>query len=228
MANPYAPPIVDEDFHIPAPADYRSTHTLSMVLRGFLGGSIVVTLITLVHSFAQIELLERMKLGRFTMPEAEANDERGVLIWGLYLLVFLATSITWVVWQVCTSKNARALGTEFMEFGPHAWGWFFCPIINFFRPLAVVKELWKVNDPNSADEPPGYFNGWWLTWVGGSILGNISARMAREDADIDQLTLGTQIDMISSVLLIVSAIFAIKVIAEIHRREQARARSKSA
>jgi hypothetical protein len=138
--------------------------------------------------------------------------------------VYLATVITWIVWQNRTSHNARALGTDFMQFGPNAWGWFFCPIINLYRPLAVVRELWQVNDPTSSADEPGFFGAWWVTWVIGSILSNISARMLKVDSSIDELILGIQFDMAANVMLIVAAIFAIKVVGAIYRREDARAR----
>jgi hypothetical protein len=68
---------------------------------------------------------------------------------------------------------------------------------------------------------------WWVPWVIGSLLGNAAGRLATEEADVDQLILAVELDTASNVLLIVSAIFAIKVVAEIHRREQARAGGSS-
>lgn len=226
MANPYAPPSAHENADLVERPDYRSTQTLSMAVRALLVVYMVVSVISIAQSVTQLDLFDRIKHdGAYTLTEAEASDERAVLIVGLYLLVFLATAITWIVWQTRTSKNARALGAEFMQFGPNAWGWFFCPIINLFRPLAVVRELWQVSDPHSSSESPGYFSMWWVPWVLGSILSNASARLVNEDSDIDELILSTQLDVAADVLLILSGIFAIKVVAEIHRRQQARARS---
>lgn len=226
MANPYAPPSVHEHADVVERPDYRSTQTLSGAVRVLLATCAVVSAISLAHSITQLELFDRIKHQRaFTLAEAEASDERAALVLGLYMLVYLATAIVWIVWQTRTSKNARALGTEYMQFGPNAWGWFFCPLINLVRPLAVVRELWQVNDPRSASESPAYFGMWWVPWVIGSMLANVSSRLVTDDADIEQLILSIQLDAGSHVLLIVSAIFAIKVIAEIHRREQARARS---
>jgi heme/copper-type cytochrome/quinol oxidase subunit 2 len=226
MANPYAPPSVDENPSLGELPDYRPTQALSLAVRVLLGLTIVVLVLGLGHGYLQLDLFGRIKQGRnFTVAEAEASDLQAAMQAGLYLLVLLATVITWIVWQTRTSKNARALGAEYMEFGPNAWGWFFCPFINLFRPLAVVQELWRVNDPKSSHEAPSYFLLWWIPWVIGSILGNVSARMADEDADVDELILSIQLDMAAGVFLIVAGIFAIKVVAEIHRREQARART---
>lgn len=225
MANPYAPPSTHESSDVGDERfDYKSTQALSLAVRALLVVCMVVAAVSIVHSFAQLDLFDRIANdGAFTLAEAQASDQRALLIMALYLLVFLASAIAWIVWQTRTSKNARALGTDFMQFGPNAWGWFFCPFINLVRPLAVVRELWQVNDPTASSEAPGYFTMWWLPWVIGNILGNISARIVSEDSDIDELILGTQLDVASDVLLIVSGIFAIKVVTEIHRREQRRA-----
>jgi hypothetical protein len=226
MANPYAAPSFDENHGLQERHEYRSTQALSMTVRVLLAVLTAVSVITIGHSFQTLDLFDRIKRqSGFTVAEAEANDELTALLAGLYLLLLVATVVTWIIWQTRTSKNARALGTEFMEFGPNAWGWFFCPIINLYRPLAVLQELWRVNDPQSPSEPPSYFMAWWLPYIIGSILGNVSARMAVGDADIDELILSIQLDIASSVLLIVAGIFAIKVVTEIHRREQARAKA---
>lgn len=226
MANPYAPPSVDENPSVGERHDYRPTQALSLVVRVLLGVTTFITLLGIGQGYLRLDLFGRIQQGsNFTIAEAEASDVQVAMLAVLYLLVLLATAITWIVWQTRTSKNARALGAEYMEYGPNAWGWFFCPFINFFRPLAVVQELWWVNDPQSQREAPSYFWLWWIPWVVGSILGNVSARMATEDADVDQLILSTQLDMASGLFLIVAAIFAMKVVSEIHLREQARARS---
>jgi hypothetical protein len=226
MANPYAPPSVHENFDSSERPHYRSTQTSSMVVRALLALMSVVSAIRIAHAVTQLELFDRIKhAGAFTLAEAEASDERAALIAGLWLLLFLATGIAWIVWQARTSKNARALGTEYMQFGPNAWGWFFCPFINLVRPLTVIRELWQVSDPHSSSESPGYFAMWWVPWVVGCILANASSRLVTVDADIDQLILSIQLDAAANGLLILSAIFAIQVVAEIHRREQARAHS---
>jgi hypothetical protein len=223
--NPYAPPSVHDTPNVDEVSPYRSTRTISLVVRALLGVGAAVSAISIAHSFTQLDLFERIKQGRnFTLAEAEASDMQSALVLGLYLLVFIPNVITWCIWQQRTSQNARALGTEYMQFGPKAWGWFFCPIINLYRPFAVVRELWWVSHPNSGPDAPSYFGVWWATWIIGSLLGNASGRLARGDADIGQLILSVQLDIGSSVVLIVSAIFAIKVVAEIHRREDARAR----
>lgn len=225
MANPYAPPAAVES---PVALDirgYRDTRTLSVAVRALLGANIAVSVLTIVFSFGQLDLFERIERGAFTIAEAEASDAQAAAITSLFLLTFLANAIVWIIWQERTSHNARALGTEFMQFGPKAWGWFFCPIINLYRPLAVVRELWQVNGRDSSEEP-GFFGVWWVTWIIGSILGNVATNMVTEDADIDQLVLSVEFSIASEVIMIVSAIFAVKVVAEVHRRERTRAEAQ--
>lgn len=227
MTNPYAPPGEDEVLEVGDASEfsYRSTRGLSLVLRALLAITVVVYVLDIWDGITRLDVLHRIKHQRdFTIAEVDANIEQGVMVGVLYLLVLAATAITWIVWQQRTSQNARALGAEYMEYGPKAWGWFFCPIVNLVRPLGVVRELWWVNDQTAPNHAPGFFLAWWLPWVFGSILDNFSWQLMRGATNVDEVITAVQLDLAASACLIVSAIFAIKVVTEVHRREQARAR----
>jgi hypothetical protein len=232
QSNPYAPPSVDEAQAVSIEAfSYESAGPLAMALRCLLGAWVPVSVVSLVIMSGQLDLLERMASGgAWTMDEATSNDEQVATLAVVNLLLLLVTGIVWFVWQARTSKNVRALGAEFMEFGPHAWGWFFCPILNLWRPLQVLRELWRVANPNAksasgwaAEPAPPVFSIWWGTWIIGGIAAQISFRMVRSDSDLDTLILSTQLDMFADAANIIAAIAAIFVVTQIHRRVEARA-----
>jgi hypothetical protein len=235
-ANPYAPPTADEVFAV-EDHSFKAAGALATALCWMLGISLVVTVLSIASMIGQVELIGRMQGGgAWTMPEAEANDARVALLAGVSFLLLLATGIVWFVWQSRTSKNARALGAEFMQFGPHAWGWFFCPIINLWRPLQVLSELWRATSPDDGRAAqdrgdfapltaPSWFLAWWLPWLAAGVLSQIAARLA---TNTDWLILSSQFNVASSVMVLVSGVFAIRMVAVISQRERARAAARGA
>ena len=60
-------------------------------------------------------------------------------------------------------------------------GWFFAPIVNLWKPLQAVTEIWKASDPEV--EGDGWYAGvqtpaigvWWGTWLAGNMLDNVGS-----------------------------------------------------
>jgi hypothetical protein len=99
--------------------------------------------------------------------------------------------------------------------------WYFVPFANYWIPFRAVRQMQKGADALLLDVPSAESNGtgsWWLTWVIGTILGNISLRLmdrsgglggAPTDAGLYQAALVT--GAISSGLLVLSCIWFVGV-----------------
>lgn len=234
--NPYAPPAADEVFDPNADGfGYQPSEGLATALRILLGVCVAVLIVNVWSFTAQSELLERAARGRgISLAEANANDERVGLLSVAFLLSLLATGIVWCIWQNRTSKNARALGAAGMEFGPNAWGWFFCPILNLWRPMAVISELWGATMPDydplkedvsgwrGASAPSWLLGGWWLAWILGSIFSRIGSGLV-DEKDIGSLISASQWSAVAFGLIAVSGVFAIVLVTMLQKRVQARA-----
>lgn len=127
------------------------------------------------------------------------------------------------MWQYRVRKNADYIGTPCLGFSP-GWviGWWFVPIMNFFRPYQVMKELWQSNYHNVYEysesrnlEVSGLLGWWWGLFLIGGFFGNIAGGTYLRSDDIDTLIIGDWFDIGSSVILIVAAVFAIVLIREI-------------
>lgn len=226
--NPYAPPTQDEVFQAPVDEVYKSSEGISVALRVMLGANVALLMISVSVLSMQVELLQRATRSPISMAEAEANDQRVLLATSLALLVLIATGILWCVWQNRTNKNLRALGAVDLQFGPNAWGWFFCPVVNLWRPVAVISELWTAaSDASSQDEepvPPNWLiGGWWLPWLLGGILSQIAARTATDVNDIGSLVTSSQVELVSDVMTLISGVFAIVLVTKLQKRVRARA-----
>lgn len=235
--NPYAPPSADEVFAVEDQGfTFSPSNGLAAALCWLLGFSVALNLVESAALVMQIELLDRMHSGgSWTMPEVTANDARIGNLAILAFVLLIATGVVWFLWQARTSKNARALGAEFMEFGPNAWGWFFCPVVNLWRPLNVISELWRVTAPEQGKArergdfsplvAPSWFMGWWLPWIGAGFVTQASAFLAR---DPDTMQASGQFEVAANILVMIAGVFAIRMVRLINQRERERAATQSA
>lgn len=110
----------------------------------------------------------------------DAADIAGVMAL-LFLIVFPACAVLTAMWLHKANANLRAAGID-MAFTPNgAWGWYFVPIANLFKPYQAMREIWNESHrtPDSfAGDGPTLLNVWWGCWVIGNILSNLSFRMS--------------------------------------------------
>lgn len=142
--------------------------------------------------------------------------------------VYLATVVVFLIWLYRVSNNVASFGETRQTSAGWAVGYFFIPIANLFVPYQAIKEIWKKSDPAAADSllysvsPPGFFPAWWGFWIASNITSNIYFRMTMAQASPEALA---TIGILSEVLSIVAAVFAIQVIKDIDRRQEERARN---
>src|SRR6185295_6835233 len=85
------------------------------------------------------------------------------------------------------NRNARAFGATPLEFTPGmAVGIFFVPILNLYKPYAVIKEVWQAGDTEGATPwqytpVPLLLPLWWLAWLVESVAG-MFVRLVSSDA----------------------------------------------
>lgn len=142
--------------------------------------------------------------------------------------VYLATVVVFLMWLYRVSNNVASFGETRQTSAGWAVGYFFIPIANLFVPYQAIKEIWKKSDPAAADSllysasPPGFFPAWWGFWIASNITSNIYFRMTMAGTSPEALAI---IGILSEVLSIVAAVFAIQVIKDIDRRQEERARN---
>jgi hypothetical protein len=142
-------------------------------------------------------------------------------------LVLLPTAIVFLIWIHGAYKNLTFFRVTGLEYSPGwAVGYFFIPIVNFFRPYQVAQEIWRASDPESPlddrrawrhSQGSGVITAWWFTWILGGIVGYISGRAALSGVDDNPAT--KVLDIISDGLSIVAALFAILMIHQLRNRQ---------
>jgi hypothetical protein len=142
----------------------------------------------------------------------------------LGFIVFVVTAILFLMWLHRSSSNLTAFGYWKSQGYSPAWtvGSFFVPIVNLFVPYQATKYVWQSSRPadsqsfSFSNSPPGFFPAWWGFWLAANFATNIHFRMSGEAPR----TVTAVVGIVSEVLSIAAAGFAIQVIREIDRRQE--------
>jgi len=125
-------------------------------------------------------------------------DDTGALDWSVpvYFLVtvfeVLALLAGWVLgsmWLHRARKNAEALapGAHHARSAGWAWGGWVCPIVSFWFPFQVVRDVHRAVSPTSTSSLTGW---WWALYLvmtlGTNIMGNATADATASDASAVQ------------------------------------------
>ncbi len=201
---------------------FKPVRNLGLVVVTFLALLLLVDVGSVISSLFQIELLERMQLGDYTMQEADANDFRQMLIGVVWFLGFVTTAIVFIVWTHRAYKNVDALGGN-RSMGPGwAIGAWFAPILNLIRPYQIVRESYTAavlrDDPVATVNAPVWLTGWWILWVVNNIFGNIVFRLD-EPEQISGYITNTKLYIASDVASMVAGVAAIVVVLKVSQAQ---------
>ena len=142
------------------------------------------------------------------------------------IAVYIATVVVFLMWLYRVSNNVAAFGATTQHSSGWAVGSFFVPIMNLFVPYQAVRDIWKKSEPNATDafsygvSPPGFFPAWWGFWIASNIASNAYFRMTLAEAPVEA---SAMVGILSEILSIAAAAFAIQVVKEIDRRQEERA-----
>ena len=138
-------------------------------------GCVVLSLVSCLSSLMQLVLLREMQAGAYDQSDAELNDLRETVVGGLQTLGYVGTAVVFCIW-FRRSHQVLALAGRPMEFGPNAWGWFFVPIANLYKPYQAVKELWLSATRYTQGDRPATLAAWWGVWILSNFSGQASLR----------------------------------------------------
>jgi hypothetical protein len=200
--------------------------------------SILLAILLLTELMAiAVDFLELQQLERGPAADArmvEMIDAAAAMV-GLFRLgVQIAVIVVFLMWIYSAHANLRALGSrefyESLRFSPGwAVGYFFIPIVNLFRPIQVVQEIWRASDPNVQSEHPHAWKRapgcvlagfWWAFWLVGNMLGNASFQASLATADnVNRFKTSLVLGIVGDLFSIVAGIFVILVILAIKQRQ---------
>lgn len=227
--NPYAPP-ASENIRlvpptIPAPAtspfEFRyPNRTLCTITCVLLCVWIAAQCVSIGSSFLQLQLLQSET---FSEADATANDLREGAVGIASLVTYLITAILFSTWINRAHHNVRGFGANAMSITPGwAVGYFFVPIFNLFKPYVAMSELWRAS--RSPDDWKNNSNGivpwWWLLWIVSAVGGRITTQVSKVANDVKSLIDATWLDIVMSLLAVVLAIVALRMIRRIQSMQE--------
>ena len=187
--EPGKPPAIDPSaarlqLEAARPGTFRSPvglGTFAFLGLSYLAASFVFSIYTAFRYRALVVALDN---GTYEGTFQDAVDIENAYAFSdvLDLIGLLVIAVTWLFWMRRLRHNVLALGRK-PEYRPAwiFWGWL-TPILNFFRPFQIIRDLWRKSDPEpgsgTLDDPPWFYLWWWVSYVvtsrvASAILGSI-------------------------------------------------------
>jgi hypothetical protein len=126
------------------------------------------------YGIAELLVLDAFSSGEDISAERHAAHRiTGWIVLSVQLLLFSVTGLAFLDWLYQARINLRAFGARRLDY-TRGWalGGFFVPLLQLWRPFAVMCEVWKASDPGSTD-PFAWKTGrvspmvafWWVGFV---------------------------------------------------------------
>lgn len=165
-----------------------------------------------------------------TMPALVALDDLNASLHSALDLVVLCgfmLAIAFFAWLSRTTDVVPALGGGTPKDSPRASvGWWFVPIVDFWKPYSILRELWdRLSVPS---RPAGglVVPAWWLPLIGGFLLDKFAAVFVAEGpipAPWSELQLVDLAEVAVVTGYFIAAVFGLLMVHEIQARADFRA-----
>ena len=201
---------------------YKSAHQRARIVRILLIVGAALNAVMLLFYFVHYVAPETMITDDSTEPVTIiiALMEGGVAL--LSIGIYIATIVFFLMWIYRANENLPAFGVSSSYSSGWAVGSWFIPFASLVIPYRATKELWNKSVPNTGTmfsdlSPPAFFPIWWTFWLLSNFASNAYLRLSFNEQlspEVDSM-----LGALTSILSIVAALFAIKVVAEIDKQQ---------
>lgn len=190
---------------------------------------LVIDFISVISGYMQYNLLKAIAMGENIAPQvADANDLRESVIAIIYLIAFIISGITFIMWFRRAYFNLH----QRVDHLSHSENWaasaWFVPIVNFYRPYQIMKEMYletkiflennRINFNEDINTRNLIF--WWTLWIVNNFVSQLIFRVYRDSDTLESLMSLTIANAVNSVIGIVLALSTIKVIKDYVKLEE--------
>jgi len=145
--------------------EFVSANDLARWTTGLLVVTIVLSLVGIGAALLQVQLFSRV-FEDLTQAEKLANRSRLQLVGAIQVFVYVATALAFLRWFHRVHGNLPGLGGRDLKYTPGwAAGGFFVPVLNLFRPLQVMREVWHASDPSRLEQDLAPDGPTWATFA---------------------------------------------------------------
>ena len=180
---------------------------------------LVATLVSLVFTLLEIDLLGRIVEGETVSDRAiDASDTRVTVTNLVVLLTYLAGMITFIFWFHRAYVAVGALTPSARRYGTGwAIGGWFVPILAFWRPKQIANDLWRATAP-PGKESVWPLTVWWIAFLIFSFAIQISADQYGVGETPSEIRDGSILAAWSSVISLIGVLLALMVVRTLTRR----------
>lgn len=201
---------------------YKSAHKRAQIVRILLIVGAALNVVMLVFYFIHYVAPDTVITDDTTEPVAIiiALMEGGVAL--LSVGVYIATIVFFLMWIYRANENLPAFGVSSSYSSGWAVGSWFIPFASLVIPYRATKELWNKSVPNTGSmfsdlSPPAFFPVWWTFWLLSNFASNAYFRLSFNEQMSPEAD--AMLGALTSILSIVAAWFAMKVVAEIDKQQ---------
>lgn len=144
------------------------------------------------------------------------------------IAINITLTVVFLNWFRRAYANLHRIGVDYLNHTDlHAvWCWF-VPILNWFRPYKIMKEIWsetqhqinKLNSTYQVDSSDSNIGIWWGFYLMSYFIGIAGSNLSFRADSIEELEAATILVGITNVLDIGGALFAIAVVKKISNAE---------
>ena len=185
--------------------------------------ALAMNIISLISSYFQYDLLQTAANGgEISIEYATSNDNREQVIGIIQIIVFVVSAITFIQWFRRAYFNLHLRVNHLSHSEGWAAGCWFVPIVNFFRPYQIMKELFqathlflKRNEVHTREHfSITTLSLWWTFWIIDRLFGQFVFKYSMKAETLEELTTSTIAQIVGNGIGIVLAIVTVKVIKE--------------
>ena len=181
---------------------------------------LVLAIISIISKILQYNLLNDANNGiAISTASASINDIREAIISVIDFIISIISVVTFIQWFRRAYWNLHEISSNLSYSEGWAAGSWFVPVISFYRPFVIMKELFSEtkrifiqNGKNVHQNYTPTLNLWWTLWIVGDALEVTINQYQKKSEDIEVLMNTTIGEIIALVLSIVSCIITIKII----------------
>jgi len=225
--NPYESPLHDADAErrTPLPEVLKAARWWGAMTVAALVASVVIALPGLM-------LTARLVLAYAGLVVADYMDEAWVslmlerldIVSKVHVVCRWVTAIFMITWMYKCHKNLQAIGNEALDSYP-SWAiicWF-VPIMNFFAPYQVVREIWWRSNPDVAIASPendtSLVTCWWFAWLSMIALVAWSNHIAPDSETASDMVWLEGTNFLIFIATITAAVLLAVIVVKLNRRQ---------
>lgn len=202
---------------------HHSLNVRGGLLQLAMGAYILINLAAIAITFVAASFIDRAYEGLFESEEAFESEalfiesaSNGIFWTSIAVMVLCAVAYSIFVYGA--AKNIQRSNAKGMTDSPGwAVGWSFVPFANLFKPYKVMGDIWvSSHDPvRAALSAPAFMLLWWLPYIAGNVISNITDRMMTATEDPQQIISLAWIEVAASVMSIVAGLVLVFIVRKI-------------